>query len=141
MCDYKFHTDPQINRLHMRLEGQFSKSELRDMADQVIIALALLDPGFDIISDIRSFFCPKDPEILEELFRMQEMFKAHGVRVVARVVNDIRSAIHFEKHSRGIGYSAILASSIEEATKLLDKGKEEVKNVQRKNSTPDWLLG
>ena len=127
MGDYEIRIDTKKNRAVLRLSGFFTDDEIKELVkevgDQGLIDQ--LKPGFDVINDIRTFK-PASPKGAKELFGIQSQIKEIGVGRIIRIVgSDVLGKKQFDRNSKQAGYKAAVASSIEEAEKMLDAGMEE----------------
>jgi hypothetical protein len=119
MPKYDVRADTQKNRLYLVLNGFFSEDEAKEAADKTIREAKKLQPGFDVINDI-SAFKPASPRGAEEIKRAALFVRKHGVARIIRVVPSTTiGSMQFARKSREVGYDAGVASSIEEAEKIL----------------------
>jgi hypothetical protein len=116
-------TDVFKNRLYVMLEGFFSTEEMKKQVDNLVQEVKKLKPGFDVINDI-SRFKPTTPQGAEEMTRAQQSLQAAGVGRIIRIVESASlSEMQFTRTAKEAGYAAETATSVEEAEKMLDRGK------------------
>lgn len=102
------------------MRGAVSAEEAARAVDEVLAQLPNLRPGFDTISDIAGLE-PLSPEALEHIRRAnQSLIQLQPGRVVRVVGRSAQVAVQFEKLSKQLGYSALLAFDVQEAERLLD---------------------
>lgn len=80
-------TDPAANRLYLRFEGELDADAVADAAREVRAAIASLQPGVDIVHDLRCV-APIDDEALRTLRRALALLPGGTIRRVVRVVDD-----------------------------------------------------
>ncbi|HZI16634.1 MAG TPA: hypothetical protein VE153_40085 [Myxococcus sp.] len=111
------------NRLVVRIWGDVDVAEARQIGDAAVRAIDRLQPGLDMLSDLRGL--TRVPgECAAQLQRIVEAARARGFRRVVRVVGrSADAALQFERVSRSLGHEACLAFSLEEAERMLDGGR------------------
>lgn len=124
MEKYDIKSDKAKNRLYLRLEGFLDDDSAKNADDQVVIETDKLTKGFDVINDI-SKFKPGTQNVANEIKRAQQYIASKGAARVVRIVKskddlDIGS-MQFKRQSKAVGYEAMIAESIDEAEKMLDK--------------------
>jgi acyl-CoA hydrolase len=130
---YQIKINGQKNRLYIILGGHPTTEEIIRGADEVIVAVKQLKPGFDVITDI-SDLRASNPDGAREISRVQQFVREAKVRRIVRVTKDAPFArTQFKRTGRDAGYSEDMilsdtASSIGEAEKMLD---EDLKNRER----------
>ena len=126
MGDYEIRIDTKKNRAILRLSGFFTDDEIKELVKEVGDGgiIGQLKPGFDVINDIRTFK-PASPKGAKELIDIQSQIRGIGVGRVIRIVgSDVLGKKQFERNSKEAGYRAAVASSIEEAERMLDDEME-----------------
>ena len=127
MGEYFIEANIDKNRLYQALKGFFNTEEIKEAADKTIEEVKKLQPGFDIINDIREFI-PGTEIVMRHIQRAQEFNKERGVRRVVRIVKELDRGVakvtkeQFRKSQEKVeGYQALEALSVEEAEQLLDE--------------------
>ena len=116
---YDIRADLKNNLLLMKLEDYMSDQELHVAADHCISEAKKLQKGYTIINDI-SKMKPVSPAGEKEILRVQSFVIHHGVGRIIRVVKDSKTTRQFQSTQNQAGYTAILASSIEEAYEIMN---------------------
>jgi len=122
MSDWTVRIDESKNRLYLTLEGQLSVAEAEAAADEVIAGAKQLDPGFDQVTDMRSFK-PTDQAAVDHIERGKRGLVENGVAAVCRVVAESTTGqMQFDRAGEGAEtYAVAKAESVDEAEKLLDQ--------------------
>jgi hypothetical protein len=116
---YNVTADINKNVLFVSMGGQLTLEEARLSADLVISEAQKLIPGFNMINDISKLVFTT-PEVADEAKRAQLFLGSRGIGRVIRIVDKLALAqVQLERQSRGAGYLAELASTPEEALKIL----------------------
>lgn len=119
MSEYKVRADVRKNRLYLVLDGFFNESEAKEIADRTIREVQKLRPGFDVINDI-SNFKPTSQQGADQIKRAGIFVRNYGVGRLIRVVPSASiGSMQFTRKSREAGYDAEVASSVEEAERML----------------------
>ncbi len=109
------------NRLYITLDGFNTPEEARKIADEVIEKAKTLRPGFFAINDIRTFKAGT-PDSAEQIKRASEFLMGKGMRHLIRVTGESRIAsMQVDRMAKEAGYIAEIASTVEEAEKILDQ--------------------
>ena len=126
MSKVEVRADVSKNRLYMMIEGFFPAGEVKKEVDRIIRETKKLKPGFTIISDI-SRFRPTTPQGAEEMKRGQRFFQEAGVGRVIHIVEESAALTEMQlariRREAGSGHVVETATSVEEAEKMLDRGK------------------
>jgi len=117
---YSIKSDLTKNILYITLEGFLSDEIVKTAADLTINEINKLKPGFSIINDISSFK-PATAKGAEEIKRAQVYASAKGVSRIIRVVKQSHlGAMQFSRTAKDAGYDNEIASSVEEAERMLN---------------------
>jgi hypothetical protein len=108
------------NRLYMSFAGFFQDDEIKQIVDKIMAETLKLKPGFDAVVDI-SNAKPATPQGVEEIKKVQAFSLQHGVKRSIRVVGEaVLAQSQLDRGAKNTGLDAGLASSIEEADRILD---------------------
>ena len=119
MSEYRVRADVRKNRLYLVLDGFFDEDEAQEIADRTIEEVQKLKPGFDVINDI-SNFKPTSQQGADQIRRAGLFVRDSGVGRLIRVVPSASiGSMQFTRKSREAGYDAEVASSVEEAERML----------------------
>lgn len=126
MSDWSVEADEETNRLYINLSGSMDIEEGKKSNEATMEALERLDPGFDVITDIRNFE-PGSPEAVELLEEGKAEIAANGASAAVRVMPESATAsMHFERVGEDEeNYPVAEAESIEAAEKLLDERRKQ----------------
>jgi hypothetical protein len=115
-------TDTTKNRLYITL-GDLSTDDITPIVGGLNQNISALKPGFTCMVDIREMVFEPGTKGQEYVEIVQGALADSGMGTVVRVVNTNNDHVHgwMEESSRSLGYSALLAHSIEEAEAILDK--------------------
>lgn len=115
----EFQVFPAKNRLFVRMDGFTRDDEATKAAEDIIAALARLKPGFDVITDI-SRMKPGSSVGAEQIMRVQQAYKDHGVGRVVRVVGEnVLGKMQMQRTAAEVGIDTAYVASLEEAERLL----------------------
>ena len=118
---YEIRSDSHRNLLYVRLDGYLTDMEAASAADKVIAEVDRLSPGFDAITDIRTFK-PGSPRVAEELMRAQRAYKVKAIRRLIRVVGEsVVAKMQFQRTGSEVGLEVAYVSSLKEAEALLGR--------------------
>ncbi|MFB6073794.1 MAG: hypothetical protein ABEJ89_02135 [Haloarculaceae archaeon] len=120
-AEYEVEADPREERLYITLTGRLSADEIATAAERTEAAAERLDPGFDVVNDLRGF-APPSPDAAEPIKEAQAALVEGGVDRVVRIVDDDTSQVvvnAFARRSRDVGYEGMTADSVGEAERLL----------------------
>jgi hypothetical protein len=122
MSDWSVDVDEAKNRLYINLEGSMDIEEGRKSNQATMDAIERLDPGFDVITDIRNFE-PGSPEAVELLEEGKAAIAEGGCSAAVRVMPESATAsMHFERVGEDAeSYPVAEAESVEQAEELLDQ--------------------
>lgn len=116
---HEIEADEETNRLYVTLGGKFDEDEAATSAEKTIEAATDLDPGFDVVTDIRELEASPQ-ETKEHLERSKLFLSAHDVGTVVRVVGDSPLAkMQFDRTGEQ-DYTVETADSVTEAEEFLD---------------------
>ncbi|MFC7080502.1 hypothetical protein [Halorussus caseinilyticus] len=116
---HEIEADSSRNRLYVTLAGRFDEDEAAASAERTIEATERLDPGFDVVTDIRELEASPQ-EAKTHLERSKLFLSAHDVGTVVRVVGDSPLAEMQFDRTGDAEYAVETAESVEAAEKLLD---------------------
>lgn len=123
MSQFNVRADTVKNRLYVFVQGFLDDNEVENVINTLIAETKKLKPGFDAINDI-SGFKPASAQAAEKLVQGQRFVKEWGVRRVIRVVGQGGlAATQLARTGKEAGYDADTVATMEEAEKVLDKGK------------------
>lgn len=118
---FKVDSDKDKNRLYITL-GELSHDDIKPIREDLTGHIGRLTAGFTCVVDIRQMHI--DPNLMGEEYVaiVQGALADSGMGKVARIVNRENEFVfhRMEKSSKNLGYTAILAYSVEEADKILD---------------------
>jgi hypothetical protein len=121
MSDYEVRTDRSANRLYLRLEGHMDEAQTKAAADEVIDAMADLEPGWEMVNDI-SEFKPATQDATAHIERGKKAAAENGVGAIVRVVDNVTGKLQFNRVGKDVqSYEVTEAESLEEAERLLDE--------------------
>ena len=126
MGTFRCHADSTRNRLYLNLVGFFRGRDVDPALAELDAALAKLNPGFDVITDL-SQFVPGSPAAAEALRRGAELIKSQGRRNAVRITGGLLTGLmQFKRLLRGIfeEESVRYAKSTTEADLILDRWDE-----------------
>jgi hypothetical protein len=123
MGDWTVDVDEETNRLYIDLNGALG-DEGEHSTQAVVDGAAQLDPGFDVITDIRGYR-PSGNE--ETLARGKRAMRENGCSAAVRVMPESTTAsMHFERvGDEEEAYPVAEAGSVEEAEQLLDERRKQ----------------
>lgn len=127
MSDWNVEVDTAKNRLYIDISAALSAEEATRSTDQVVDAANnTLDPGFDVITDIREFE-PGTPEAVEQLERGKKAMRENGCSAAVRVMPESATAsMHFERVGEDEeAYPVAEAETVDQAEKLLDERRSQ----------------
>jgi hypothetical protein len=126
MSDWTVKADEETNRLYINLSGSMDIEEGRKSNEATKAALEELEPGFDVITDIRNFE-PGSPEAVELLEEGKEAIAAQGCSAAVRVMPESTMAsMHFERvGEEAEAYPVAEAETVEQAEQLLDERRQQ----------------
>ncbi|MBV9359786.1 MAG: hypothetical protein JO292_00210 [Betaproteobacteria bacterium] len=120
---YDIKANTAKNRLYLRLVGTMTVEDAKKVADTIIVEIRKLKPGWAVVNDI-SELKPADDQAVAHLKRAQDASGKAGCKRVVRVMG--KQAITHMQWNRTLsetqGIRADVASTVEEADKLLDAG-------------------
>jgi len=119
---YSIKADTRKNRLYLKLNGFLADDEVKKAGEEVIQAIARLQPDMTIITDI-SEFKPTSPSAAVYIKDAQAAAFQKGVKHAVRIVKNPIVNMQFNRTQREAGakYDVLEASSVEEAEQLLDR--------------------
>lgn len=118
---YEVRADIARNRLYIVLDGFFTDEQAVEAFEAVKAGVDQLQPGFDVINDVRTFK-PASPEVAAYIAKGQQYEIKHGLNRVVRVLGaEIIGQMQFERLSKETGLTVIGATSVKAAEKLLDE--------------------
>lgn len=122
MPDWNVEADTETNRLYIDLTGSMDVAEGRKSNEATKTALEELEPGFDVVTDIRGFE-PGSPEAVELLEDGKRAIRQNGAAAAVRVMPESATAsMHFERVGEDEeDYPVAEAETVEEAEELLDQ--------------------
>lgn len=122
MSDWNVEVDETTNRLYIDIGASLSVDEAIASTDAVVEGARRLDPGFDVVTDIRNFE-PGAPEAVEQLERGKKAMRENGASAAVRVMPQSATAsMHFERVGEDEeAYPVAEAESVAEAEELLDQ--------------------
>lgn len=125
MADWNYDVDEANNRLYIDLSGEFSVEEAKQSTDRLREVLPDLDPGFEVVTDIRGII-PNDDEVLVYLAEGKELIDERDPAAAVRVEPDSAIAeMQFDRAGgEAEGYPVAKAESVEMAEELLEKRTE-----------------
>lgn len=119
---YEFNVETVKNRLITKLSGNIGKLEGEKILRELVNAVAGLQPGFDVITDISGYESAnrKNEDLL---VRTIEFLKLKGVRHVIRVVGGSKIAlVKFAQVTKNVGnYPVRYVPTMEDAFRLLEE--------------------
>jgi hypothetical protein len=126
MSDWSVEADEQTNRLYINLSGSMGLEEGKKSNEATMAAVEKLEPGFDVITDIRNFE-PGSPEAVELLEEGKARIAKNGASAAVRVMPESTTAsMHFERVGEDEeAYPVAEAESVEEAEQLLDQRRKQ----------------
>lgn len=127
MSGYDIEADEERNRLYIDISASLSEEEAIQSTDQVVRAVEdVLEPGFDVITDIREFE-PGSPEAVEQLERGKRAMRENGCAAAVRVMPESATAsMHFERVGEDEeAYPVAEAETVEQAEELLDERRRQ----------------
>ena len=112
--------DTVRNRLYVTLVGYFSLEEMQRCGDETIAATKQLQPGYDVITDIRHFKAGS-PDVAKDIERVQTHFRKSGARQGVRIVaaDNVVTGIQFRRTGTQAQYNSVNVDSLAAAEKLL----------------------
>ena len=123
MGDYDIRADTAKNRLYIRIEGFFREAEAPPIWTELESAIASLQPGFDVITDL-SGFKPGLPGVAKSLRKAGELVKAGGRRRAVRVAGKlVTGLLQYKRELKDVfdEETTRYASTVEEAERMLDE--------------------
>ncbi|MFC1961075.1 hypothetical protein ACFLYO_10235 [Chloroflexota bacterium] len=118
---YTVRADKTKNRMYLVIEGFLNVEEAQEAGAAAKVVIDQLQPGFDLISDMRTFK-PGSPQVAAIMAESQIYGIQHGINRTVRIVDkDTLGAMQWARISRETGAVVLGASSVEEAEKLLDE--------------------
>ena len=111
--------DAEENRLSITLAGKFDDDEATASAEATMAAVEELEPGFDVLTDLREFE-PSTDAAKEQLERSKLFLAAHDVGTVVRVVGDSPLANMQFDRTGDEDYEVHTVDSVSEAESILD---------------------
>ena len=122
MSDWSVDVDEAKNRLYINLAGSMDVEEGRKSNEATKAGIERLEPGFDVVTDIRNFE-PGSPEAVELLEDGKAAIAQGGCAAAVRVMPDSATAsMHFERVGEDEeAYPVAEAESVEQAEELLDQ--------------------
>ncbi len=126
MSDWSVDADPEKNRLFINLSGSMGIEEGKKSNAATMEALDQLEPGFDVITDIRNFE-PGSPEAVELLEEGKATIAKQGASAAVRVMPESTTAsMHFERVGEDEeAYPVAEAESVDAAERLLDERRKQ----------------
>lgn len=119
---YTLKADTVKNRLLFTFAGLCTVEEMTRMADETAMKVKLLKPGFDVITDIRTYK-PASPEVAAEVERAQVYMVKGGASRGVRVVGDSAVAgMQFGRTSKRVAYPSVNLPTFIEAERWLAGG-------------------
>lgn len=125
MADWSYDVDEANNRLYIDLSGEFNVDEAKQSTARLREVLPALEPGFEVITDIREIV-PNDDEVLVYLAEGKELIDEHDPAAAVRVEADSAVAeMQFDRAGdEAEGYPVAKAESVEMAEELLEQRAE-----------------
>lgn len=111
--------DPGKKILYMKFSGFHRVDDARLNVAAIREEVRRLEPGFSIINDISDFEVGS-PEAFELMKEGMAFLRSVGCHRVIRVVGKAVAEMQFAMASEEIGYEADVASTVEEAERLLE---------------------
>lgn len=118
--EFEFRVDTQHNRLYMKLSGFFRDGESEEVYRAFMEAIDQLEPGFDVINDIRGFV-PASPGAADTIKRAAEVIAERKIGRTIRVTGKVVSGLMQFKRLLSGATDVELASSVEEAERMLSE--------------------
>lgn len=118
---YDIRVDTAKNRVYLLLAGYFGSQEAQEGIDAFKAALDQLQPGFDVITDLRNFK-PASRRVAESLAAVHQYEIERGMNCIVRIVDKrTLGAMQFERISKQTGVTVLGATSLAKAETLLDR--------------------
>ena len=110
------------NLLYVILKGNFEQPEAAQLQSKLAKSVAMLKPGFAVITDIRELE-PPSAEVRYILLSIMQMYVKSELALEIRIVNQNNPAVAqvFQRISHSLGYSANETFSSAQAQILIDK--------------------
>jgi hypothetical protein len=123
MGSWNVEVDEEANRLYIDLNGALGE-EGKHSTQAVVDGAERLEPGFDIITDIRGYRPSGNEETLE---RGKKAMRDNGASAAVRVMPESATAsLHFERvGEEAEAYPVAQAESVAEAERLLDERRKQ----------------
>ncbi|SEN00598.1 hypothetical protein SAMN05216388_1001134 [Halorientalis persicus] len=123
MAETDVEVDTGANRLYIRLAGHMEDDEAEAAAGEVEAGVDELDPGFDIVNDLREFK-PTSGEAVTYVEEAKTYAAEAGCAAVVRIEPESPTGkMQFER-AEGEDYDIAVAESVEAAERLLDQRAE-----------------
>lgn len=119
---FDYRVDKDKNRLYLKLGGFFRKSDVPETMEKLATALAEVQPGFDVVTDLTDFV-PGSPGSTAALTKGGELVAGRGRRRGVRVIGGLMAGLmQFQRLLSSIfsDESTRYAKSVAEADAILD---------------------
>jgi len=118
----EYRVDKQKNRLYLKLSGFFRKGDVPETMEKLTTALAQVEPGFDVVTDL-SEFVPGSPGSTAALTKGGELVAGRGRRRGVRITGGLMTGLmQFQRLLSGVfkDEDTRYAKSVAEADAVLD---------------------
>jgi hypothetical protein len=117
---YEIIVNQEKNRLILVAEGFFNVEQAQEAIDAIKTAVMQLQPGFDYITDNRTFKAGS-PKVAELIAELNNFIIKYGVnRMIGIASENVIGQMQLERVSNQVGANFVAAPSIEAAEALLD---------------------
>lgn len=126
MAEYNVEADRENNRLYVDMDGQMKGEIAEACHEEVLDAMAELEDGLEVITDLRDFV-PGDDSASKLLEEAKAQMRKHNASAAVRVMPDsVTAQMHFERVGQDEeGYPVAVANSVDQAEQLLEKRRED----------------
>ncbi|MEE4272499.1 MAG: hypothetical protein V2I67_12545 [Thermoanaerobaculales bacterium] len=119
---FEYRVDKSKNRLYLKLGGFFRKGDVPETMEKLAAALAEVEPGFDVVTDLTDFV-PGSPGSTAALTKGGELVSGRGRRRGVRITGGLMTGLmQFQRLLSGVfkDEDTRYAKSVAEADAILD---------------------
>jgi hypothetical protein len=112
---------PAQQLLYFKYVNKVTSAQMRARIDEIRGLLTSLEPGFRLLGDFQNLDS-MDEDCVEEIGRVMDLLKTHGIELVVRVIPDARKDIGLSILSvfhYGRSVRTVTIDTMDEALKLL----------------------
>ena len=123
---FEYRVDKNKNRLYLKLGGFFRKSDVPETMEKLAIALAEVQPNFDVVTDLTEFV-PGSPGSTAALTKGGELVAGRGRRRGIRITGGLMTGLLQFKRLLSNVFSeddTRYAKSVAEADTILDNWED-----------------